>query len=145
MEPIKIEELLPESAEFKLKKTGKTYHVRPMTIADYRWCVTKFQGRDLNTVINSKDIDSICQIAFRLLPDEEKEDFSARDCTYYDEETGEKTKGRIGGAQLLAHELTGLQELVEVSEAITISFGAKKQLETENKKKLAQKETTQAT
>lgn len=129
MKPIKPEDLFPEPAEFVLSGTErKTYHIRAMTIDDYAWLLQRFQGRDLEDVLKTKQIQDICVIAFRLMPDEEKSDFAARECVYFNEDTGERVPGRVGGGPLLVQYVKGMKELVAVVEAITKSLGAHKVL-----------------
>jgi hypothetical protein len=112
MEPVSLEELIPEQPTFLLASTGKTYTLRKMNLADRSWMRQKFGDR-VEEIFRETRVSELCQIVFRLLSDESKEDFQPKEVTIFDDDTGAKKKVQLGGWSLF-------EALVSTSE----EFGA---------------------
>lgn len=125
---ITLEQIIPETGEFKLKKTGKTYKLRECSIADESWMKQKFGDR-LEKIFADIDMQEISKIVFRLMDDKDKEEFIRRDVTFIDEETGEKKQTQIGGAELLYYHIVGPIEKIEIFRALLATIGVSRQLQ----------------
>jgi hypothetical protein len=135
METIRLEDLIPEGAEITLKKTGKTYRLKPISLSDELW-LNKTFGAELDSIFRQIKMKEVCRIVFHQLEDEDKEDFLARDVTIINEE-GEKATHRIGGAELLFILISGYKEKLEIFEALLKTIGISRPV----MEKLKQEET----
>jgi hypothetical protein len=121
MDAIQLEDLIPQGATFTLRKTEKTYRLNAVSLGDELWMNQQF-GESLSDIFQNIRMKEICRIVFRLLDDEDKEDFAARDVTIMNE-LGEKVTNRIGGAELLFLMVSGFQEKIEIFEALLQTIG----------------------
>jgi hypothetical protein len=121
MEQIKLEDLVPEGATFALKKTGKTYRLRPVSLSDELWMNRTF-GAEIESVFRQIKMKEICRIVFHQLEEEDKVDFLAQDVTIINEE-GEKITQRIGGAELLFILISGYAEKISIFQALLATIG----------------------
>lgn len=129
MRPLKLEELIPAPAEFKLAKSGKTYHLRPVTLEDEAWLASEF-GEQLPKIIEQMRMMDVARIAFRLLEETDKEDFAAREVTLMDD-AGESRAVRMGGAKLLFAMISGYAEKMEIYRALLVTIGISRPLQDE--------------
>jgi hypothetical protein len=121
MQPIDLNDIVPEGASFSLRKTGKIYRLRPINLSDEIWLQKNF-GTGLDAVFREVKMKEICRIAFHQMVEEDKEEFLARDVTVINEE-GEKLSVRMGGAELLFVNISGHTEKLAVFEALLHTVG----------------------
>lgn len=143
MEAIKLEDLVPEGSEFTLKKTGKTYRLKPITLHDELWLQKTF-GDEIEKIFRQIRMKEVCRIVFHQLEEEDKEDFLSREVTFINEE-GEKQSVKMGGAELLFALISGHAEKVKIFEALLRTIGISRplmeKLEADTKAEEAQKKT----
>jgi hypothetical protein len=118
---IKIEELVPEDATFTLKKTGKTYRLRAITVSDEIW-ITRTFGERIESIFKEVKMEDVCKVIFHQLEKDDKEDFLAKDVDIINEE-GERLKVKIGGAELLSALISGHSEKLHLFEALLTTMG----------------------
>jgi hypothetical protein len=121
MQAIQLEDLVPQGAQFTLRKTEKTYRMNAVSLADEMWINQTF-GESLGEIFKNIKMKEICRIVFRLLDDEDKEDFLARDVTIINE-MGEKLTQRMGGSELMFLLISGYAEKIEIFEALLQTIG----------------------
>lgn len=137
MRKIRLEEILPQPAEFKLKKNGKTYHLRPYTLADAAWAHQRYgEERVANFFGTSPDPEMIYAFAYRLMDPKEQGDFEPKPCTFRDVDTGKETKGEIGGALLLGHMIEGPYEAKAILDSVKHAIGLSQSVLAQIKKKM---------
>jgi hypothetical protein len=129
---VKLEDLVPEGAEFKLKKTEKTYRLKPFSLSDELW-MNKVFGNDIEKIFREVRMKEVCRIVFHQLEDEDKEDFLARDVTVINEQ-GEKLTQRLGGAELFSLFISGQTEKIKIFEALLQTIGISRPMLDEFKK-----------
>ena len=136
---MRLEDVIPETPEFEIKKIGKSYRLRLVTIEDHVWFRTKFGGWEkVIESIQKQQWENVAKIAFHLL--EDKSDFRARTEKVIDDD-GEEVEVRFTGPDLLLKSLTGLEEAVAMLGAINASIAnssplIKEAMKTELKKNL---------
>lgn len=118
MEKTELKYLLPEKAEFTLM--GKTYQLKKFSVDDVVWLDNKFP--DASDRLKKGVLKDYLMIAMRLLSEEDKKDFIARDWTFIDEETGERTVSRIGGAALMQQMIGDIEEAKAIISAVAKSI-----------------------
>jgi hypothetical protein len=121
MEAIRIEDIVPQGAEFYLRKTEKTYRLNPITLADEIWMQQTF-GDSIADIFSQIKMKEISRIVYRLMTEEDKEDFAARTVIIMNEE-GEKLEKRMGGAELLFVQISGYGEKIKIFEALLQTLG----------------------
>lgn len=121
MKPVKLEDLVPQGAEFNLKQTGKTYKLRAVSAADEIWMKQTF-GDDLQKVFSEVRIREICRIVFRIMEQDSKASLAVRDVTIMDE-SGKEEKIQLGGVDLLMTLVSGISEQVEILKALLQTIG----------------------
>jgi hypothetical protein len=121
MKPIRLEDLIPQAASFTLKKTGNTYHLRPINLQDEIWLKKAF-GDQIDVIFREVRMPEICRLVFHQLEDADKEEFLAKNVTIINEE-GEKLTVRMGGAELLFASISGHAEKIKIFEAILQTIG----------------------
>lgn len=119
MSKIKLEDLVPEEAEFTLKSTGKTYYMRPVNIGDEAFIKKEFNG-DLKGIL--EDPESFSRLVFRLLKEESKKEFAVQDVTFIDE-NGESVKAKLGGYKLFYCVVQGVNEKNMIAKCLLKCFG----------------------
>jgi hypothetical protein len=122
MESITLADLCPQPAEFTLKSTGKTYRLRPVSVGDQQWMLNKY-GDKLQEIFAQIRTQEICTIVIHQLAAEHLEEFAAQDVQILIEETGERTKKRLGGAELLKQMIQGVGEILEIFKALQKTIG----------------------
>lgn len=116
---IKLEDLIPEEAEFTLALTKKTYKLRRFTLEDELWLKNRF-GDELEKVFREIRMKEICQIVFHQLVD--KSEFLKREVKIINEEGDEITETK-GGAELLFCMISGMNEKLEIFNALLATIG----------------------
>lgn len=127
MRAVKLEELIPQPAEFELAATGKTYHLRKITLDDEIWLAETFGAR-FQSVMAGEDMKSLARLAFRLLV--EKDDLKAQEVAVVDEE-GVTHKRMLGGVNLLLSMISGQAEKESLVRAIWQTIGVSRPLQDE--------------
>ena len=115
---ISLEDVCPERPEFTLRKTGKTYRLRPVMLQDHVWFQRNY-GEGFYRAFLERDWKEICKIAYYLLDD--RSEFPATDATLINE-VGETTKVRLSGPELLYHNVGAEDEGVSIIAAINSAF-----------------------
>lgn len=121
MKPLKLEDIVPSPAEFKLARTDRTYKLRPLSLDDEMWLQATF-GNNLQEVFDKVQMMEICRIAYHQMEIEDKESLRAQDVMLQDEE-GNSEKAKIGGVKLLFALIAGTSEKLEVMKAILQTIG----------------------
>lgn len=116
---IKLEDLVPEGSEFTLKSTGLTYKLRAFTMQDEIWLAKTF-GEGIKEIFEKAKMQEICKIVFHQL--ENKEDFCKREVKIINED-GEEVKGTIGGVDLLISLISGMDEKLNIINALLATIG----------------------
>lgn len=122
MNEIKLEDIIPQGSSFTLKRTEKTYYLKPVSLADELWISQTF-GDQLQEIMSQVKMKEICRIVFRLLEDDSKQEFRAKDVELINEE-GESMTVRLGGAELLMCLVSGYGEKIQIIEALMDTLGA---------------------
>lgn len=128
---IKLEDLIPQTGKFTLSVTGKTYRLNPVTVIDELWMADEFGGR-LEEIFAKMQMMEICRIVFRLMFAEDKKDFKKKTVKVINEE-GDEESYELGGAELLAAMIRGVNEKIAVHQALLVTIGVSRPLQ----KKLA--------
>jgi hypothetical protein len=121
MKPIALTDLKPTPGKFYLKATDREYTLRPITMDDELWMIRTF-GHELQNVLAQLRTHELCRILYRLLIDEDKQDFRPVDIHDLDE-NGDEVLVRKGGVELLAHRITGIPEKLCIYHALMETFG----------------------
>lgn len=127
MDTIRLEDIIPEGATFSLKKTGKTYRLNPVNLSDELWMSNTF-GEKLDDIFKNIRMKDICRIVFRLMVEEDKQDFKAIDVQFINEE-GETLDKRMGGAELLFIQVSGYPEKIEIFQALLTTIGVSRPMQ----------------
>lgn len=122
MDAIRLEDIIPEGSTFTLKQTGKTYRIRPINLADEIWLNETFR-EDIEPIFKEIRMKEVCRIAFRLMHPDDQVDFTAQTVRIIDEE-GVWIEKQLGGAQLLFTLISGIQEKLQIFEALLKAIGA---------------------
>lgn len=126
MRPIKLEEIVPQAATITLKKTERTYRLRPIDVDDELWLQTRF-GNRLQEILSQIRMPEICEIVFHQMEDEDQELFRAQDVKVIDG-AGEEHTLRLGGAKLLSKLISGYVEKIAVYQALMVTIGISRPL-----------------
>lgn len=127
MEAIQLEDIVPQGASFHLKKTDKTYHLNPVMLSDELWMQQTF-GAELEIILKEVRMKEICRIVFRLMTDEDKQDFLKKEVQFINEEGDSMTKS-IGGAELLFLLVSGFNEKIAIFEALLRTIGVSRPIQ----------------
>lgn len=95
---MKLEDLLPSSPEFKA--SGKTYRIRPPTVADRVHFTTTYGEEGLTEIFRKQEIKPLFRLIYWLL--DEKKDFLASKATIIDDDGFEKEVVITGPEKLMA-------------------------------------------
>lgn len=138
---MKIEDLIPERAEFTLKSTGRSYTMRPVSLDDEVW-MQRAYGQELQKIFQEPRLREICRIAYRLI--EDKSDFVTRTVKIISEE-GQQTEEHLGGVDLFLRMIVGIHEKQAIMEALAKTIGVSRPMidKIENEMLSAQKKTKQ--
>lgn len=118
---IKLEDLIPQTGKFTLSITGKTYRLNPVTVVDEIWMTDEFGGR-LEEIFAQMKMMEICRIVFRLMFPEDKRDFKRKTVKVVNE-MGDEEEYQLGGAELLAAMIRGVNEKIAVHQALLVTIG----------------------
>jgi len=114
---IKLEEVLPEKAEFYLEKKKKTYHIRPFQLVDVVWIQKTFgKGDALGQIFTDMDWGAIVRVIYHQLV--EKEDFLLTTIEEIDD-MGRKATVEVSGPELLLKTLGGAEEGMKMISAVS--------------------------
>lgn len=127
MDTIRLEDIIPEGATFTLRKTGKTYRLNPVNLSDELWMSNTF-GERLDDIFKNIRMKDICRIVFRLMDEDDKQDFAAKDVAFMNEE-GETLEKRMGGAELLFVLVSGYAEKIEIFQALLTTIGVSRPMQ----------------
>lgn len=116
---LKLEDLIPEGSEFKLRITGKTYKLRPFSMQDELW-IQKTFGDGIHDIFKKLKMQEICRITFHQL--EDKSEFTKREVKFVNEE-GDSTVQTLGGVELLFSLISGTDEKIEIVNALLATIG----------------------
>jgi hypothetical protein len=118
---IKIEDIVPKGSSFFLRANQKTYRLNPFTLADEIWMSETF-GKSIQEVFSEVKMKEICRIVFRLMNEEDKQEFAAQTVKIMNEE-GESMEIRRGGAELLCLLVSGFNEKIAIFQALLDTLG----------------------
>lgn len=115
---MKLEDLLPQSPEFKLSSTGKVYALRLPNLND-RSAFAEWFGDKMQSIFDAWHWRSLCKIVYRLLID--KSDFLARKERSIDDD-GIEVEQMVYGPELLHKAISNTEEAGEVFKALMSAF-----------------------
>jgi hypothetical protein len=115
MAPTSLDDIIPETTEFELKSTGKTYRLRGLSLEDQVWMRRTFGEKDLQLVFSDLRWEKISMIVFRLL--EDKSDFLPYESDEFDDE-GTLSKRRVTGPEHLLKKISGTSEGIKIVSAV---------------------------
>jgi hypothetical protein len=131
MEPLKLEDIIPAPASFKLKALNDVeLQVRPITAGDRIWMKQTFGDR-LMVALQAKDLDGFARVVYRQLTDESKRAFRSKEVAIFNEETGEESKATLGGYKLLLALMGagGAPEMMAIMQALNRAAGVTEEME----------------
>jgi hypothetical protein len=95
-----IEKFFPVAPEFKVKE--KSYQLRKVGALDHAWLIDFCGDKNAaNAVFAKRKIDVLCRFAYRLLPQDAREDFQAREVTRIDDDGVKRTFTQTGAEVLV--------------------------------------------
>ncbi len=134
MEPTSLQEFLGEPAQFRLRLPNRTFHLRVFTVGDSKWIIDKFGSDfDMNNIVPT----DLFKIVYQLLEDEDKEFFKSKEVSFWNDD-GQKLTKIIGGAELMLWQVSGLNEMKSIKDAVLTSLSGSQAVaiaNTEEKKK----------
>jgi len=143
MEPVRLEDICPETGEFELAAfPGEIFHLRPISLSDSAWMIQKFGGQaGIELMFKSVDLDKLSILIFRLL--QEKEMFASESMEEYDDD-GNKVQIRITGPEKLKRSICGPKEQIAVIQALLKTIGVSQPLIEESPKADSKKKSPRA-
>lgn len=146
MDPIKLSDIRPEPSSFTMKAfPGGPIQLRKFTIMDQDWVRSRY-GEEISKVFAEVRVKDLCTIVVRLLAnDADRARLAPQNVKFQNEDTGEITEGRMGGAALLASLIDGTDELLGMLQALLRTIGISQPLEEKlSAEQDAEKKSTQA-
>ncbi len=147
VDPINLEDVLPEKPEFTLLPFGDGAEIhcrlRICNLEDRVWIKNRFGGEEeIQRIFQERDWDKLAMLVYRLL--EDKSPFKLIDKTGHDD-VGQEITIRTTGPQSLMQAIKGVEEEVKVLGALTASIRLSsplvdKHVREEVKKNIAQRE-----
>ncbi len=120
--PIKLEELIPDSATFKLRASGdRVYTMRPFDLDDEKWLNSTF-GDGLSNILHQRNWAEIARIVFHQLELEDQRFFKKQDVIVVAEDGSESTV-TMGGTDLLCKMIRGIGEKQDLLRALLHTIG----------------------
>jgi hypothetical protein len=116
-----LEDLDPRAADFTLK-SGGTYRLRAITLADHIWFKRKYPAGIDSIFQGDVNIEEIINLTYRLLDQDGRKQFVATDVELTDE-NGEQVKIRKTGPELFAEKLNPAHDLKSLLAAIMKTIG----------------------
>lgn len=121
MRPIKLEDLVPQTAEFSLRSTGQTYRLRPLNIDDRIW-INQTYGKNLQQIFRHVLVKEISHIAFHQMLEEDKVNFTVKNVEIVDDD-GNKREIKLGGLNLFRTLVEGTDEITAILTAVLHAIG----------------------
>ena len=139
MRKIKLEEFVPQAAEFRLAKNSKTYKLRAWNLGDASWAKAVYGEKAIEEFFGpSPEPMMIAAFAFRLMDDKDQDDFAPIPCRFRDLDGTLSEQTQIGGAALLANWVEGPAETLKILLAVKTAIGLSQPLLDRIKKKAAE-------
>jgi hypothetical protein len=134
---MELEDLIPDTAEFKLSKMDVSLTLRPPNLEDRVIFQKKFGAKGVQIAFQNSDWEVISFVVLHLLTD--RSAFAARDLNEQSVD-GETVSRRVLGPELFRKQVHTLQDQTDVLRAINSAFAnsdpdIKKVVEDELKKK----------
>lgn len=124
MKALRLEDIRPQPAEFYLKKTDRSYELRPIGLEDEKWLRETFGSR-LQSILEGSDVLEMGRIIWRLMKEEDRREFPAYTVEETDE-LGELQVIRKGGVQSLIQSIVGPSEKIAIHRALLQTIGISK-------------------
>lgn len=121
MNPLKLEDIIPQASEFTLSATGKTYRLRPISLDDEVWLKQTF-GESIKEVFEEVKMFEVCRIVFHQMEPESQKDFIKQNVKIVNEE-GDSETLNIGGYKLLFSMVAGTREKMDMFKALLQTIG----------------------
>lgn len=118
---ISLDELVPMEASFHLSKLKKNIRLKTVSVRDEVWVKQKF-GCQIQELVSSMKIAEICEVAYRIMHEEDKQHFAEQNVTFINEK-GQKATEALGGVDLFMCLLTGINEQKEMIDAVMATVG----------------------
>lgn len=99
-----------------------TLKLRKITLDDEAWLKSEF-GKDGNPFTDKMTDEQLCRIAFHQLTMADKEKFSPKEITFFNDDTGESAIHKVGGWRLFRMMLAGMQQKAELLKAVLYTAG----------------------
>jgi hypothetical protein len=133
---LKLEQMFPKKASFRLKATGKEYTLRNITLEDQVFIANEYGEKLIEIFTPPIDLDALSRIIYRLIIN--KGDFKSIVIKDYDDD-GNETEKAYGGYKLLQKLISG-EEVEDVIWAFNECQGISRPVvkeEAQNKKKVS--------
>jgi len=124
---MKLEDIRPERASFKLKATGKEYFIRPFNLDDELW-LQRTYGEGLKKIFDQGRFHDICRIAYRQL--EDRSEFVKQKVKIVNEQ-GDHEETEIGGLDLFYAIVRGMEEKMAILQALLSAIGLSRPIQDE--------------
>jgi succinate dehydrogenase flavin-adding protein (antitoxin of CptAB toxin-antitoxin module) len=123
MQPLNLEDLIPQPGKFTLNSTGEAYSFRMFSLEDEVWIAKNYPQDEFRRIFEMKDWEQISRIMFHQLDIESQMKFQKQEFKIVNEDTGEVSTHTLGGARLLLTCICGLKEQDVVIRAFALTRG----------------------
>jgi hypothetical protein len=124
---MELRDVIPTTGEFTLRKTGKTYRLRPFNLEDEAWLQETFKPEELHRILEEGIATEIAKIAFHQMEIEDQRSFRLQDVTVVDGDGVEHVR-TLGGYALFFRFISGLDEKVAIYTALLRTIGVSRPL-----------------
>lgn len=122
-QPVSLADLDPMPGEFFLKKTKKTYTIRPITIGDQKFLKHMFGDEDaIKAMFEGMDHEKLSKLVYFLMDQQGRKDFLSQEIEEINEEGIVATK-TVSGPEALMNSIEYPSEFLEVFKALIKTIG----------------------
>lgn len=129
MREVKLEELIPQPAQFTLENTGRLYTLRKVSLEDETWIAATFGAKFAN-IMAGEDMRELMRLVFRLLTLEDQKTLIRQNVKVIDESGAEHDRP-LGGVDLLMALVSGQAEKEAIVRAVWQTIGVSRPLQDE--------------
>ena len=116
-----LNEILPQASEFYLEAKKKTYHLRPVTLADEAWIIETF-GETYKEMLMGRHMHLVARAVYHQMTEEGKRDFPLTGVKIMNE-SGQTEETVIGGYLLFMALIKGSKEKTDILMAYRQTVG----------------------
>lgn len=110
-----IENLVPQKVRLKFSNYGREFKLRPISVLDDLW-MSKFLKNAES--VELLDVEKLAAIAYHQMVKEDQKHLASQDVEYYDD-SGNCAIHKAGGKDLILSLMTGEDDIVSLSDAVT--------------------------